>query len=313
VPWPVLFPDKESHREVWQKGIQTAKDMFKVDGAEYTFSTWFVGIPKKEFINILLSARSEKEVVKKAKEIYLRWGMCNEEGILKRIKSLIQEYKAEDKGSPEWIAFMEDGFESMEMYEAGMTKERAKEILNAIDDDRFLIRVKFVRDNSFYDGRHNYAFKIIDKYQPIRESKRTGKKFVPGGPNVILTKKTKPGFWVEIDEKFLVRIIQGEKQSEYRELDANAVVYGLYRIREPDSKRLMPMKDGALNCVAQRVVEHFEKAKRGYSLTSIRKQKIGTWEKRMRQPGARVEDVAELEKILKRPIKLLDITHREIF
>ena len=46
--------------------------MFKVDGAEYTFSTWFAGIPKKEFINILLSAKSEKEVAKKVKEIYLR-------------------------------------------------------------------------------------------------------------------------------------------------------------------------------------------------------------------------------------------------
>ena len=127
-------------------------------------------------------------------------------------------------------------------------------------------------ENFFFDGRHNYAFKIIDKYQPIRESKRVGKKFVPaGGPNVILTKKTKPGFWVGIDEKFLVRIIQGEKISEYEELDANAVVYGLYRIWEPDSKRLMPMKDGAFNCVAQRVIEHFEKAKREYGLTSIRK------------------------------------------
>jgi hypothetical protein len=69
----------------------------------------------------------------------------------------------------------------------------------------------------------------------------------------------------------------------------------------------------AINCVTQRVIEHFEKAKRGYGLTSIRKQKIGTWEKRMRQPGARVEDVAELEKILKRLIKLLDITQGTIF
>ncbi|CAB5127972.1 unnamed protein product [Rhizophagus irregularis] len=73
------------------------------------------------------------------------------------------------------------------------------------------------------------------------------------------------------------------------------------------------MKDGTLNCVAQRVIEYFEKAKRGYGLTSTRKQKIGTWEKRMHQPGAQVEDVAELEKILKRPIKLLDITHGTIF
>ena len=50
------------------------------------------------------------------------------------------------------------------MYKAGMTKECAKEILNAIDDDRFLIRVKFIRDDSSYDGRYNYAFKIVDKY-----------------------------------------------------------------------------------------------------------------------------------------------------
>ncbi len=199
------------------------------------------------------------------------------------------------------------------MYEAGMTKEYAKKILDAIDDNRFLIRVKFVRNDSFFDGRHNYAFKIIDKYQPIRESKRAGKKFITGGSNVILIKKTKLSFWIGIDEKFLVRIIQGEKISKYKELDANAVVYGLYQIWKPDSKWLMSMKDGALNCVAQRVIEHFEKAKRGYELTNICKQKIGIWKKRMRQPGAQVEDVAELEKILKRRIKLLDITHGTIF
>ena len=44
----------------------------------------------------------------------------------------------------------------------------------------------------------------------------------------------------------------------------------------------MPMRDGTLNCVAQRVVEHFEKVKRGHGLTSMRKQKIDAWEKRMR-------------------------------
>src|SRR2546429_1844911 len=33
----------------------------------------------------------------------------------------------------------------------------------------------------------------------------------------------------------------------------------------------------------------------------------------MRQPGAQVEDIAELEKILKRPITLHDITHGVIF
>ena len=75
----------------------------------------------------------------------------------------------------------------------------------------------------------------------------------------------------------------------------------------------MPMKDGALNCVAERVIEHFDQAKRGHGLTEIRQQKINDWEKKMRIPGTRVQNVAELEKILKRPIKLLDITHGTIF
>ncbi|CAG8719202.1 10178_t:CDS:1, partial [Acaulospora morrowiae] len=121
----------------------------------------------------------------------------------------------------------------------------------------------------------------------------------------------KPGFWVGIDEKFLVREVS--EQSEIGELDSNAVIYGLYRIRKPDVNRLMPMKDGALNCVAERVIEHFDQAKKKHRLTEIRRQKINNWEEKMRIPGARVQDVAELEKILKRPIKLLDITHGTIF
>ncbi|CAG8838251.1 22586_t:CDS:2, partial [Gigaspora margarita] len=116
--------------------------------------------------------------------------------------------------------------------------------------------------------------------------------------------KTKPGFWVGIDKKFLVREVS--RQSEVGELDSNAVVYGLYRIQVPDINRLMPIKDGALNC-------HFDQAKRGHGLTETRQQKIDTWEKKMHIPGARVQDVAELEKILKQPIKLLDITHGTIF
>ena len=127
------------------------------------------------------------------------------------------------------------------MYEAGMTKERAKEILNAIDDDKFLIKVKFIREDK---GN----FKIVDKYEPIYELKKAGKKFVLEGPNIVLTKKTKPGFWIGIDEKFLVREVSIE--SDIDDLTVNAVIYGLYKIQEPDSKRLMPIKDNILNCVA---------------------------------------------------------------
>ena len=63
-----------------------AKDMFKVDGAEYTFSTWFAKVPSKDLINILLTARSEKEVAKKAKELYLHRGWHDE----KRISEYIE-------------------------------------------------------------------------------------------------------------------------------------------------------------------------------------------------------------------------------
>ncbi len=56
------------------------KDMFKVDSAEYTFSTWFAKVLSKDLINILLTARSEKEVVKKAKELYF----YIEDGMMKK-------------------------------------------------------------------------------------------------------------------------------------------------------------------------------------------------------------------------------------
>ncbi|CAG8765447.1 16365_t:CDS:10, partial [Gigaspora margarita] len=173
-----------------QNGIQYAKDMFKVDGAEYAFSTWFIDT---------------------------------------------EEHKLE----------------------ARMT------------EDEYLIRVKFIRANIVIsDKETKRGFKIIDKYKPIRESKKAGGKYIRGGPMLYLQKKTKPGFWVGIDEKFLVREVSGQS------------------------------KNGTLNCVAERVIEHFDQAKRGHGLTKIR---------------ARVQDIAELEKILKRPIILLDITHGTIF
>ncbi|CAG8817657.1 16132_t:CDS:2, partial [Cetraspora pellucida] len=163
VSWPVLFPDKEWHQKVWQKSIQIAKDMFKVDGAEYAFLTWFAEIEFKK-------------------------------------------------------------------YEAVIIEEQAQEILNAIDNSEFLIKIKFIRNDSVYkdESQTMITFKIINKYEPIHESKKADRKYIRGGPNVILTKKTKPGFWVGIDKKFLVREVN--KQSEVKRLDSNAVVYRLYQI-----------------------------------------------------------------------------------
>ncbi|MEW8688837.1 MAG: hypothetical protein AB2556_23715, partial [Candidatus Thiodiazotropha sp.] len=100
-------------------------------------------------------------------------------------------------------------------------------------------------------------------------------------------------------------------QNAYR---VSAVAYGLYPIRDPDPANLATLRDGDLNCVAQRVVEHFEGALRGQGLMPARRQKIQEWEEeRVHRGGATVEDVAELEKILKRAIILKDIAGADIF
>ncbi|CAG8654593.1 17123_t:CDS:10, partial [Racocetra persica] len=254
VPWPVQFPYNEEHRVIWQNGIQIAKNMFKVDGAEYTFSTWFTEAKEIDLASVILGAENEDEAMQEVYLQYLYQNYSEEEEINRIIKLAVDAYRASDKGSKAWLE------------RAGITEKRAQEILNAIDNGKFLIKVKFIRDDSVYRDKSQtkIAFKIIDKYESIRESKKAGRKYVGGGPNVILTKKSKPRFWVEIDEKFLVREVS-------------------------------------------------EQSERGYGLTEIRRQKINHWEKKMRIPDARVQDVAELEKILKRLIKLLDITHGTIF
>ncbi|KAF0484341.1 hypothetical protein F8M41_023026 [Gigaspora margarita] len=317
--------------------------MFKVDRAEYAFSTWFAEAKEIDLASIILGAENEDKAMQ---EVFLQclYQNYSEEEINETIKLAVDAYRAlknEDeamqevflqclyrnyseeeinetiklavnKGYKNWLEKVEYQIESRK-FEAGMTEGRAREILNAINNSEFLIRVKFIRADIVIlpEGEIQRGFKIIDKYEPIRESKKAGEKYVRGGPNIIFTKKMKPGFWVGIDEKFLVREVSG--QSEIGELDNNAVIYGLYRIRKPDVNRLMSIKDGALNCVAERVIEHFDQAKRRHGLTEIRRQKINDWEKKMRIPGARVQNVAELEKILKRPITLLDITHGKIF
>ena len=93
----------------------------------------------------------------------------------------------------------------------------------------------------------------------------------------------------------------------------SVVVYGLYPIREPNEANLDPMRDGDLNCVAQRVIEHFEGTLRGQGLTPARRQKIQDWEVRVLDTGATVNIVAQLESILQRAIILRDITSEDIY
>ena len=117
-----------------------------------------------------------------------------------------------------------------------------------------------------------------------------------------ISRDTKPGVLTGIDSVFY--------QNAY---PVTAVAYSLYPIRGPNPANLAPLRDGNVNCVAQRVVEHFGGVLRGQGLTPTRRQKIQGWEKRVHESGATVDDVAELEKILKRAIVLRDIAGGDIY
>ncbi|CAG8847631.1 29913_t:CDS:1, partial [Racocetra persica] len=124
---------------------------------------------------------------------------------------------AVNKGYKNWLRYVEDQIESKKI-EAGMTEKQTQRILNTIDNYEYLIRVKFIRDDTVISvEKTKKGFKIIDKYKPIRESKKAVSKYVRGAPNVILTMKIKPGFWLEIDKKFLVREVS--VQSDVERLD----------------------------------------------------------------------------------------------
>ena len=77
------------------------------------------------------------------------------------------------------------------------------------------------------------------------------------------------------------------------------VVYGLHPLRNPDPAILAPMHDGNLNCVLQRGLGHFIGASRGQRLTPTRCQEIQEWEERVHITGTMVDDVTEVENILK--------------
>ena len=72
-----------------------------------------------------------------------------------------------------------------------------------------------------------------------------------------------------------------------------AVSYGVYPIRETNPANLAPLGDGDLNCVAQRVVDHFKGALRSQGLTPVPRRKIQEWENGVHEGGAAVNDVVE--------------------
>jgi len=152
-----------------------------------------------------------------------------------------------------------------------------------------------MRECLILDQKHS-DWTVEDKFDPVRTEQKKGQTVVT------ITKDTKPGLLTGIDGIYY--------KNAY---PVTGVVYGLYPIEEAHPTKLAPMKDGDYNCVAQRVVEHFENTTRGQGLTNNRRQKIQMWEERVHDTGATVDDVAELEKILKRAIILKDIAGEEIY
>ena len=173
--------------------------------------------------------------------------------------------------------------------DARMADARAAQLLAALPGGMvFHLRIKFLREKAEDD------WVLEDKFDPVRAERKKGRGVVE------VARNTSPGLLTRIDSVFY--------QNAY---PVTAVAYGLYPIRDPDPANLAPLKDGDLNCVAQRVVEHFEGALRGHGLTPTRRQKIQEWEERVHETGATVDDVAELEKILWRPIVLKDTAGEE--
>ena len=134
--------------------------------------------------------------------------------------------------------------------DACMTDQRAAQILAGLpEDDEHLLRIKFLRER-------NDDWVVEDKFDPVRAERKKGQGVIA------VSRDTKAGVLTGIDSVFY--------QNAY---PVTAVVYGLYPIRDPDPANLAPLRDGDLNCVAERVVEYFEGALRGHGLTPTRRQK----------------------------------------
>ena len=133
---------------------------------------------------------------------------------------------------------------------ARMTDVRATQLLAALPEGNFILKLKFLREN-------DDDWVLEDKFDPVQIER------IKGQGVIVISRDTKPGVLTRIDSAFY--------QNAY---PVTAVAYGLYPIRGPDPAKLAQLRDGDLNCVAQRVVEHFEGVLRGQGLTPTRRQKI---------------------------------------
>ncbi|MEW8687545.1 MAG: hypothetical protein AB2556_17155, partial [Candidatus Thiodiazotropha sp.] len=115
--------------------------------------------------------------------------------------------------------------------DARMTDERAARLLDSLPEGGFLLKLKFLREQE--EGE----WAVEDKFDPVRVERKKGQAIIE------ISRDAKPGVLTGIDRVFY--------QNAY---PASAVAYGLYPIKDPDPANLAPLRDGDLNCVAQRVL-----------------------------------------------------------
>jgi hypothetical protein len=68
-----------------------------------------------------------------------------------------------------------------------------------------------------------------------------------------------------------------------------------------------------LNCVAERITEHFTNASRGNKLTDLRRKKIDQWGLTVKERGATINDISKLETSLRFPITVMTITGKVLY
>ena len=232
-----------------------------------------VRLPANQWVEILYDAKDEFEV-DGASAVFSTWRMEREDPL--------------DIGDIE-IAEGIHARAGRLALNARMTGVRATQLLAALPEGNFILRLKFLREN-------DDDCVLEDKFDPVRTERKKGQGVIE------ISRDTKPGVLTGNDSVFY--------QNAY---PVTALAYGLYPIRDPDPANLAALRDGDLNCVAQRVVDHFKGDLRGKGLKPARRRKIQGWENVVHESGATVNDVAELERTLKRAIILRDIAREDIY
>ena len=192
--------------------------------------------------------------------------------------------------------------------DATMNDKRAAMILNYLfenqSDKKYILNIKFIvlrndnisRNASISTDTNNWI--IRDKRDPVLHNEKTA----------ILSKSSKPGMLTGIDKLYYER-----------SYPVTAVIYGIYPLSKPNIDKLKPMKFSensrfsTINCVAERITEHFSVSTRGNRLTDKRRNIINSWAEIVKFTGASIKDVAELEKKLKFPITIKTITGEVLY